>query len=70
MSVSRVVTRPFDADARAGMRLDSRGSEAQWLGDLLVGTFVGASLLKEAVKPSQVAGAAIMLLGVIGLVWA
>ena len=37
---------------------------------MLVGTFVGASLLKEAVKPSQVVGAAIMLLGVIGLVWA
>lgn len=37
---------------------------------MLVGTFVGASLLREAVKPSQVVGAAIMLLGVVGLVWA
>lgn len=37
---------------------------------MLVGTFVGASLLKEAVRPSQVAGAALMLLGVVGLVWA
>ena len=37
---------------------------------MLVGTFVGASLLKEAVRPSQVAAAAIMLLGVVGLVWA
>ena len=37
---------------------------------MLVGTFVGASLLNEAVKSSQVVGAAIMLLGVIGLVWA
>lgn len=37
---------------------------------MLVGTFIGASLLRESVKPSQVAGAAIMLLGVIGLVWA
>ena len=37
---------------------------------MLVGTFVGASLLREAVKPSQVVGAGIMLLGVVGLVWA
>ena len=37
---------------------------------MLVGTFVGASLLKESVRPSQVAGAALMLLGVVGLVWA
>lgn len=37
---------------------------------MLVGTFVGASLLKEAVRPAQVAGAALMLLGVLGLVWA
>ena len=37
---------------------------------MLVGTFIGASLLKESVKPSQVAGAATMLLGVIGLAWA
>lgn len=34
---------------------------------MLVGTFFGASLLKETVKPSQIIGAAIMLLGVIGL---
>ena len=34
---------------------------------MLVGTFFGASLLKESVKPSQIVGAAIMLLGVIGL---
>ena len=37
---------------------------------MLVGTFIGASLLKESVKPSQVVGAATMLLGVIGLAWA
>ena len=37
---------------------------------MLIGTFIGASILKEAVKPSQVAGAGIMLLGVLGLVWA
>jgi drug/metabolite transporter (DMT)-like permease len=37
---------------------------------MLIGTFIGASLLGEAVKPSQVAGAAIMLAGVAGLVWA
>jgi drug/metabolite transporter (DMT)-like permease len=37
---------------------------------MLVGTFIGASLLGEAVKPSQVAGAAIMLAGVAGLAWA
>jgi drug/metabolite transporter (DMT)-like permease len=37
---------------------------------MLVGTFIGAGLLKEAVKPSQVAGAAIMLAGVAGLAWA
>jgi drug/metabolite transporter (DMT)-like permease len=37
---------------------------------MLVGTFIGASLLGEAVKPSQIAGAAIMLAGVAGLAWA
>ena len=37
---------------------------------MLVGTFIGASLLKESVRPSQVAGAAIMLAGVVGLSWA
>lgn len=37
---------------------------------MLIGTFIGASLLKESVKPSQVVGAAVMLLGVTGLVWA
>jgi len=37
---------------------------------MLVGTFIGASLLRESVKPSQVAGAAIMLSGVVGLAWA
>lgn len=37
---------------------------------MLVGTFIGASILKEAVKPSQVAVAGIMLFGVLGLVWA
>lgn len=34
---------------------------------MLVGTFIGARLLKESLKPSQIAGAAIMLLGVVGL---
>jgi drug/metabolite transporter (DMT)-like permease len=37
---------------------------------MLVGTFIGASLLREELKLSQVAGAAIMLAGVIGLAWA
>lgn len=37
---------------------------------MLAGTFIGARLLREAVKPSQVAGAAIMLSGVVGLAWA
>jgi drug/metabolite transporter (DMT)-like permease len=37
---------------------------------MLIGTFIGAGLLGEAVKPSQVAGAAIMLAGVAGLAWA
>ena len=34
---------------------------------MLIGTLVGARLLKESLKPSQVAGAALMLLGVAGL---
>ena len=34
---------------------------------MLVGTFIGAKLLKESLKPSQIIGAAIMLLGVVGL---
>ena len=37
---------------------------------MLAGTFIGASLLKERVRPSQAAGAAIMLAGVVGLAWA
>lgn len=37
---------------------------------MLIGTFIGANLLKEAVKPSQFVGAGIMFLGVIGLTWA
>ena len=37
---------------------------------MLVGTFIGASLLREEMKPSQIAGAAIMLAGVVGLAWA
>jgi drug/metabolite transporter (DMT)-like permease len=37
---------------------------------MLVGTFIGASLLREELKPSQIAGTAIMLAGVIGLAWA
>jgi drug/metabolite transporter (DMT)-like permease len=37
---------------------------------MLVGTFIGASLLREELKPSQIAGAAIMLAGVVGLGWA
>ncbi|GHU07221.1 membrane protein [Betaproteobacteria bacterium] len=37
---------------------------------MLVGTFIGASLLREELKPSQIAGAAIMLAGVVGLAWA
>lgn len=36
---------------------------------MLVGTFIGASLLKESVKPTQVVGASMMLLGVTGLVF-
>ena len=37
---------------------------------MLVGTFIGASLLKESLKPSQYLGAAVMLLGVVGLAYA
>jgi drug/metabolite transporter (DMT)-like permease len=37
---------------------------------MLVGTFIGASLLREELKPSQIVGAAIMLAGVVGLAWA
>ena len=37
---------------------------------MLVGTFIGASLLRESVKPSQIVGAAIMLAGVAGLAYA
>ncbi|MDR0578529.1 MAG: DMT family transporter [Candidatus Accumulibacter sp.] len=37
---------------------------------MLLGAFFGASLLHEEVKPSQIAGAAIMLAGVVGLAWA
>jgi drug/metabolite transporter (DMT)-like permease len=37
---------------------------------MLIGTFIGASLLGETVKPSQIAGAVIMLAGVAGLAWA
>jgi drug/metabolite transporter (DMT)-like permease len=34
---------------------------------MLVGTFLGAKLLKEVVKPSQFVAAALMLLGVMVL---
>ena len=34
---------------------------------MLVGTLLGAVFLKEAVRPSQFVGAAMMLLGVVGL---
>jgi drug/metabolite transporter (DMT)-like permease len=37
---------------------------------MLIGIFIGASLLREELKASQIAGAAIMLLGVAGLAWA
>jgi drug/metabolite transporter (DMT)-like permease len=37
---------------------------------MLIGIFIGASLLHEELKASQIAGAAIMLLGVAGLAWA
>lgn len=37
---------------------------------MLAGAFIGASLLHEEVKPSQIAGAALMLAGVAGLAWA
>ena len=37
---------------------------------MLMGTFVGAHWLKEAVQRSQKAGAVLMLIGVLGLAWA
>lgn len=37
---------------------------------MLFGTFIGAGLLRESLKASQIAGAAIMLAGVLGLAWA
>ena len=37
---------------------------------MLLGTFIGAGLLRESVKPAQVLGAAVMLAGVAGLAWA
>ena len=37
---------------------------------MLIGTLLGARLLKEAVRPTQIAGAAIMLAGVTGLAFA
>ncbi len=37
---------------------------------MLIGTFVGARLLGEAVRPAQVAGAGIMVAGVLALAWA
>ena len=37
---------------------------------MLAGTFIGASLLHESLKPSQYIGAAVMLAGVIGLAYA
>lgn len=37
---------------------------------MLIGTLVGAKLLQEPLRPAQVAGAALMLLGVLGLAWA
>lgn len=37
---------------------------------MLIGTFIGASLLKESLKTSQYLGAAVMLLGVLGLAYA
>ena len=37
---------------------------------MLIGTFIGASLLKESLKTSQYLGAAVMLLGVVGLAYA
>jgi drug/metabolite transporter (DMT)-like permease len=37
---------------------------------MLIGTLVGARLLQEALRPAQVAGTALMLLGVLGLAWA
>jgi drug/metabolite transporter (DMT)-like permease len=37
---------------------------------MLIGTFIGASLLREELKAPQITGAAIMLTGVIGLAFA
>ena len=37
---------------------------------MLAGTFIGAALLKESLKPSQYLGAAVMLLGVAALAYA
>ena len=37
---------------------------------MLIGTLLGARLLKEAVRPTQIVGAAIMLSGVAGLAFA
>jgi drug/metabolite transporter (DMT)-like permease len=37
---------------------------------MLIGMFIGARLLHEKVKASQIAGAAFMLAGVAGLAWA
>jgi drug/metabolite transporter (DMT)-like permease len=37
---------------------------------MLIGMFIGASLLHEKVKASQIVGAAFMLAGVVGLAWA
>lgn len=37
---------------------------------MMIATFIGANVLKEVVKPSQIAGASIMSFGVIGLIWA
>ena len=37
---------------------------------MLMGTFIGARLLKESVQRRQKAGAVLMLLGVLGLAWA
>jgi drug/metabolite transporter (DMT)-like permease len=37
---------------------------------MLAGTFIGASLLREELKASQIVGASVMLLGVAGLAWA
>ena len=37
---------------------------------MLVGTFIGASLLKESLRPAQYVGATAMLAGVVSLVYA